>query len=39
LSKGQDARGRNDDWLTVAGVVKNARRQGLEQTPTPHVYE
>jgi putative ABC transport system permease protein len=37
--KGQDARGRNDDWLTVVGVVKSARRQGLEQEPTPHVYE
>lgn len=37
--KGQDARGRNDDWLSVVGVVKSARRQGLEQEPTPHVYE
>jgi FtsX-like permease family len=37
--KGQDARGRNDDWLTVVGIVKNARRQGLDQEPTPHVYE
>ena len=37
--KGQDARGRNDDWLTVVGVVKSARRQGLEREPTPHVYE
>ena len=37
--KGQDARGPNDDWLTVVGVVKDARRQGLEQAPTPHVYE
>ncbi|MBC8167673.1 MAG: ABC transporter permease [Bryobacteraceae bacterium] len=37
--KGQDARGKNDDWLTVIGVVNNARRQGLEQEPTPHVYE
>jgi predicted permease len=37
--KGQDARGANDDWLTVIGVVRNTRRQGLEQEPTPHVYE
>jgi len=37
--KGQDARGGNDDWLTVVGVVKSTRRQGLEQEATPHVYE
>ncbi len=37
--KGQDRRGQNDDWLTVIGVVRNSRRQGLEQDPTPHVYE
>jgi putative ABC transport system permease protein len=37
--KGQDARGSNDEWLTVIGVVANARRQGLVQEPTPHVYE
>ena len=37
--KGQDVRGRNDDWLTVVGVVKSTRRQGLEREPTPHVYE
>lgn len=37
--KGQDARGRNDEWLTVIGVVGNTRRQGLEQEPTSHVYE
>jgi predicted permease len=37
--KGQDARGANDDWLTVIGVVRSARRQGLERDATPHVYE
>ena len=37
--KGQDPRGRNDDWLTVVGIAKSARRQGLEQEPTPHIYE
>jgi putative ABC transport system permease protein len=37
--KGQDMRGVNDDWLTVIGVVQDSRRQGLEQNPTPHVYE
>jgi putative ABC transport system permease protein len=37
--KGQDKRGANDEWLTVIGVVRNARRQGVEHDPTPHVYE
>jgi predicted permease len=37
--KGEDPRGRNDDWLTVIGVVRNMRRQGLERETTPHVYE
>ncbi|MBI2688480.1 MAG: ABC transporter permease [Acidobacteria bacterium] len=36
--KGQDRRGRNDDWITVIGVVADSRRQGVEQEPTPHVY-
>jgi predicted permease len=37
--KGQDPRGRNDDWLTVVGVVRDMRRGGLEKNPTPHVFE
>jgi predicted permease len=37
--KGQDPRGRNDEWLTVVGVVGDMRRSGLEKNPTPHVYE
>lgn len=37
--KGQDERGAKDDWLTVIGVVGSARRQGVEQDPTPHVYQ
>ena len=37
--KGQDSRGKNDDWLTVIGVVKDMRTHGLERAPTPHVYE
>ena len=37
--KGQDPRGTNDDWLTVIGVVRNLRRQGVDREPTPHVYE
>ncbi|PYT95493.1 MAG: hypothetical protein DMG38_27030 [Acidobacteria bacterium] len=37
--KGQDPRGRNDDWLTVIGVVHDMRRHGLERSPTPHIFE
>jgi predicted permease len=37
--KGQDPRGHSDDWLTIIGVVHDMRRRGLENGPTPHVYE
>jgi putative ABC transport system permease protein len=37
--KGQDKRGRNDDWLTVIGVVGDMRSHGLERQPTPYVFE
>jgi len=37
-SRGQDRRGRNDDWITVIGVVGDARRQGVERESTPHVF-
>lgn len=37
--KGQDPRGHTDDWLTIIGVVRDMRRRGLENSPTPHVYE
>ncbi len=37
--KGQDTRGRNDEWVSVIGVVRNMRRQGLDREPTPHIYE
>ena len=37
--KGQDPRGRNDDWLTVVGVVRDTHRSGLERSPLPHVFE
>ena len=37
--KGQDKRGRNDDWVTIIGVVADARNHGLEALPTPHVFE
>jgi putative ABC transport system permease protein len=37
--KGQDPRGRNDDWIAVIGVVRDMRRNGLERAPLPHVFE
>jgi putative ABC transport system permease protein len=37
--KGQDHRGQNDDWVTIIGVVRDARRNGLERQPIPHIYE
>ncbi|MBV9307743.1 MAG: ABC transporter permease [Acidobacteriaceae bacterium] len=37
--KGFDARGRNDEWLTVIGVVPDMRRHGLERQPAAHVYQ
>jgi hypothetical protein len=36
--KGQDRRGKDDDWITVIGVVRNARREGVERESTPHVF-
>ena len=37
--RGRDPRGHNDEWLTIIGVVRDTRRRGLENAPTPHVYE
>ncbi len=37
--KGQDPRGKSDDWLTVVGIIRDMRRSGLERAPIPHVYE
>jgi putative ABC transport system permease protein len=37
--KGQDPRGRNDDWLTVIGVIRDLRSHGLERQTTPYVYQ
>jgi len=37
--KGQDRRGHNDDWVTVIGVVRNMRRNGVERESVPHVFE
>jgi putative ABC transport system permease protein len=36
--KGLDARGHNDDWVTIVGVVGDMRRGGLEHQPTPHIF-
>ena len=36
--KGGDARGHNDDWATIIGVVRDMRRSGLERQPTAHVF-
>lgn len=37
--KGFDQRGKNDDWVTVIGVVEDMRRHGREQKLAAHVYE
>jgi putative ABC transport system permease protein len=37
--RGQDARGRNDDPLTVVGIIHDTRAQGRESQPGPHVYQ
>jgi putative ABC transport system permease protein len=36
--KGGDARGKNDDWVTVIGIVSDMRRNGLEHDPVAHIY-
>src|SRR5262249_18476246 len=37
--KGFDARGRNDEWVTVVGVVKDVCSGGLERTPIAQIFE
>ena len=37
--KGFDARGKNDDWLTVTGVVQDMRRHGREQALDAHIFQ
>jgi putative ABC transport system permease protein len=37
--KGQDRRGESDEWLTVIGLVRDTRRQGLDRTPAPTIYQ
>src|SRR5262249_21546648 len=37
--KGFDPRGKNDDWVTVIGVVKDVHSQGLERAPMAQIFE
>jgi predicted permease len=37
--KGFDARGHNDDWVRVIGVVKDMHTSGLERSPIAQIYE
>ncbi len=37
--RGHDPRGRDDDPLTVVGVVRDTRTQGREAEPLPHVFQ
>src|SRR5439155_20078867 len=37
--KGFDARGRNDEWVRVIGVVKDMHSRGLERAPMAQIYE
>jgi putative ABC transport system permease protein len=37
--KGFDPRGRNDEWVTVVGLVADMRSHGLEQAPMGVIYE
>jgi putative ABC transport system permease protein len=37
--EGFDARGRNDEWLTVIGLVRDMRRHGLERQSAAHIYQ
>jgi len=37
--KGFDARGANDDWVTVIGVVNDVHSLGLERAPIAQIFE
>jgi putative ABC transport system permease protein len=37
--KGFDARGTNDEWVTVIGVVKDVHSQGVERGPMAQIFE
>ena len=37
--RGHDLRGRNDDPLTVVGIVRDTHTRGREAEPIPHVFQ
>jgi putative ABC transport system permease protein len=37
--KGFDPRGRNDEWVTVVGVVKDVHSRGLDRPPMAQIFE
>jgi len=37
--KGFDARGRNDEWVTVVGLVKDVHSRGLDRPPMAQIFE
>jgi predicted permease len=37
--KGFDARGHNDEWVSVIGVMQDMRRHGLERELAGHIYQ
>src|SRR5579872_362858 len=37
--KGFDARGKNDEWVRVVGVVRDMHSSGLERSPIAQIYE
>jgi len=37
--KGFDARGTNDEWVTVIGVVKDVHSRGLDRAPAAQIFE
>ncbi len=37
--RGTDPRGRNDEWLTIVGLVNDVSSHGRDRAPTAHVYQ
>jgi predicted permease len=37
--KGFDARGNNDEWVTIVGLVKDVHSRGLERTPMAQIFQ